>query len=272
MTPTITFVIPVRHQDNAADWGKLKSNLTSTLASIACQTSADWKAVVVANRGADLPALPAQVEVCWVDFPPNKLHEQGSADKETFYEAVRIDKGRRVLSGMLHARNMKYVMVVDDDDFVSNKLVAHAAAHAPIPGWYIHEGYLWGDGDPAVYRYSGFSKLCGTSHIVDAALYGLPKSLDDADDGYIKKMLGSHIYIHQHLLDAGTPLIALPFPGAIYRVGYAGAHSKSVGVFSQYFAHKWLLWSPGELLRRLAKVRLKTKALRREYFGEKAGA
>jgi hypothetical protein len=272
MAPTITFVIPVRHQDNAADWLKLKSNLASTLASISAQTSSDWRAVVVANRGADLPPLPAQVSVCWVDFPPNKLHDQGTADKETFYEAIRIDKGRRVLSGMLHAGPMKYVMVVDDDDFVSNKLVAYAAAHPDLPGWYIHDGYLWGDGDPAVYRYAGFSKLCGTSHIIQAALYRLPASLQAADDEYIKKMLGSHIYIHQHLIDSGTPLLPLPFAGAIYRVGYAGAHSKSTRVFAQYFGHAWLLWSPGELLRRLARLRLKSRGLREEYFGERPRA
>ena len=270
MAPTITFVIPVRHQDNAADWSKLKINLACTLGSIANQTSSDWKAVVIANRGADLPPLPPNVEVSWVDFPPNPMHEQGSADKETFYDAIRIDKGRRVLSGMLHAGEMKYVMVVDDDDFVSNRLVAYAIEHADSPGWYIHDGYLWGDGDPAVYRYAGFSKLCGTSHIIDARLYKLPASMESADDTYIKKMLGSHVYIHKHLDDTGTPLKALPFPGAIYRVGYAGAHSKSSGVFKQYFAHKWLLWSPGELMRRLSHVRFKSKSMRVEYFGERA--
>ena len=267
MIPTITFIIPVRHQENAADWSKLKSNLSCTLASISAQTSSDWKAVVVANRGADLPPLPAQVDVAWVDFPPNALHEQGSADRETFYDAVRRDKGRRVLAGMLHAGEMKYVMVVDDDDFVSNKLVAHAAQHPDLTGWYIDVGYLWGDGDPGVYLYTGFSKLCGTSHIVNAALYQLPASLETADETYIKKMLGSHTYIHEHLLAARTPLIALPFPGAIYRVGYTGAHSKSARVFSRYFAHPWLLWSPGELFRRLSNVRWKSRSMRAEYFG-----
>ena len=30
----VTFIIPVRHQDNARDWGLLKANLTQTVASI----------------------------------------------------------------------------------------------------------------------------------------------------------------------------------------------------------------------------------------------
>jgi hypothetical protein len=172
---------------------------------------------------------------------------------------------------MLQAGAMQYVMVVDDDDFVSNRLVAYAAKHPDLTGWYIDQGYLWGDGDPVVYRYPGFSKLCGTSHIVNAALYQLPASLALADESYVKKLLGSHTYIYAHLLAAGTPLLPLPFPGAIYRVGYAGAHSKSARVFSQYFAHPWLLWSPGELFRRMSNVRLRSRAIRLEYFGEKPG-
>ena len=270
MAPALTFVIPVRHQDNAQDWPKLKRNLAATLQSISQQTSKDWTAIVVANRGADLPAMPSQAEVVWVDFMPNALHEQGDADKETFYEAIRIDKGRRVLSGMLHAGPMKYVMVVDDDDFVSNKLVSHAVANPDVHGWYIHDGFLWGDGDPAIFQYSGFSKLCGTSHIIQASLYGLPASIGDTNDAYIKKMLGSHTHIAQHLLATGTPLAPLPFPGAVYRVGHAGAHSKSSGVYAEYFRHTWLLYSPGELWRRLSRLRYRSKGIRVEYFGEQA--
>ena len=58
MSP-LTFIIPVRHQDNARDWALLKANLTQTAASIASQTHPGWRALVVANEGADLPDLPA---------------------------------------------------------------------------------------------------------------------------------------------------------------------------------------------------------------------
>ena len=91
--PVLTFIVPVRHQQNARDWTELKSHLAQTLRSLAAQTAANWHAVVIANHGADLPALPAGVVVVRVDFPPNPLHERGTADEETFYEAVRLDKG-----------------------------------------------------------------------------------------------------------------------------------------------------------------------------------
>jgi len=268
MTAALTFIIPVRHQDNAKDWPRLKANLTQTLRSLAAQTSKDWRAIVVANHGADLPPLPPQVEVARVDFPPNTLHEQGGADREAFYDACRMNKGERVLAGMLYAGDMRYVMVVDDDDCVSSRLAEFVAAHAGPPGWYIDDGFLWEDGSNYLYRYNGFSRLCGTSHIVRADLYRLPASMAHAERDYIRTMMGSHIFIDGFLRDTGTPLLPLPFVGAVYRVGHPGAHSKSQGVFAQYFMHRWLLRSPGELARRLGRLKFLSRSLRQEFFGD----
>lgn len=51
----LTFVVPVRHPENARDWGRVKLTLTQTAASIASRDSDQWRAVVVANTGSDLP-------------------------------------------------------------------------------------------------------------------------------------------------------------------------------------------------------------------------
>ena len=113
----LTFLIPVRHPNNSPDWSRLKANLEQTIASIAGQTHHDWRAVIIANAGSDLPALPAQVEVEWVDFSPNVLHDKGTASRDEVLDAFRMDKGRRVLKGMLRARDSRFFMIVDDDDF-----------------------------------------------------------------------------------------------------------------------------------------------------------
>lgn len=266
MKKALTFIIPVRHQDNAKDWEKLKSNLSSTARSIAAQKNPDWKGIVVANHGADLPPLPPGFDVKRVDFPPNQLHEQGKADKELFYEAFRIDKGRRVLAGMLHAGPMQHVMIVDDDDFVSNALAGHAAANPQANGWFIRDGYVWGEGTNYLYEFSDFSKLCGSCYVIRADLYQLPEKFEDASEDYKKKMLGSHIMIRDHLEHNGTPLAPLPFVGAVYRVGHVGAHSQSTGVFQQYFP-RWLLKRPVELLRRLTRLKYRSGSIRQQFFG-----
>ena len=49
----VTFIIPVRHQENARDWTLLKANLAQTVASISNQTSKAWRGIIVATEGAD---------------------------------------------------------------------------------------------------------------------------------------------------------------------------------------------------------------------------
>ena len=53
----VTFIIRVRHQENAKDWNALKAHLKQAAQSIAAQTDSRWQAFVVANDGADLPEL-----------------------------------------------------------------------------------------------------------------------------------------------------------------------------------------------------------------------
>lgn len=91
----LTFVIPIRHQENSENWNLLIENLKQTIRSICAQKNSGWKAIIVANLGARLPELPKNFDVCFVNFPTNKLYIRGSSDLEVFREEVRLDKGRR---------------------------------------------------------------------------------------------------------------------------------------------------------------------------------
>ncbi|GLQ52755.1 galactosyl transferase [Devosia nitrariae] len=265
----LTFVIPVRHQDNAADWGLLTQRLQQTIRSVSAQDTPGWRGVVVANEGADLPAMPPNWDVVRVGFPPNVLHERGSADKETFYDAFRLDKGRRVLSGMMAARDSAYFMIVDDDDFVSRRLTGYVGANKGQIGWQIAVGYLWEDGSRIVFLHDEFARICGTSHIIRNDIYELPESFADASEDYMKSMFGSHVELPAKLQQAGMPLPKLPFPGAVYRIGHAGAHSKSTGLMAQIFSKdRNLLQSTV----RLSRIRLRTRSLRDEFFGGSVAA
>ena len=150
----LTFVVPLRHPQNSADWGALKRRLVQTIRSIAGQDDDRWRAIIVANEGSDLPPLPANFAVRLVDFPPNPMFEQGNNDLAAFRDACRLDKGRRVLAGIREADRSGHVMVVDDDDFVSSRLTSFVAAHPGKSGWYVQDGYLWGDGGKLLYEYA----------------------------------------------------------------------------------------------------------------------
>ena len=269
MKTLLTFVIPVRHPANSKNWVQLKANLLQTINSISAQNNSNWRAVIVANEGADLPDVPNGFEIVRVDFLPNEMYEQGSNDKEVFYDAVRIDKGRRVLKGMLHARDTAFYMIVDDDDFVSNRLVSYVEQNQNANGWKIKDGYVWGDGGKLVYIHHDFANFCGTSLIIRSDLYSLPDSFETASDEYIKTMLGSHVKISKILADKGAPLANLPFLGAVYRIGHAGAHSKSPSLIKQYCLSKYLFLRPHKLILNLMNLRLISESFKKQYFGLK---
>ncbi len=158
---------------------------------------------------------------------PNQLYDLHNAGRGQVYEAVGLDKGRRILTVMLSARNSRFFMIVDNDDFVSANIVEFAARNADANGWKIDRGYLWNEGGRLLLHHNDFANFCGTSLIIRSDLYRLPATFEDADIDYIKSMLGSHVHIGKMLADQGHPLGSLPFRGAIYRVGHSGAHSKS---------------------------------------------
>jgi len=259
----LTFLIPVRHPENAKDWNLVKRNLTETTRSIAAQSDPRWSGFVVANRGSDLPTLPAGFEVIAVDFPPNPLHNMGSADLGAIYDAFRLDKGKRVLSGLVAAKPTGHVMICDDDDFVSRRLTEFVSTDQENPGWYIENGYVWAGGR-LVYRSSDFSHECGTSHIIRSDLLGVPETAQEMTEEKIKRSLGSHVSIANDLKAAGTPLSPLPFLGAIYRIGHAGAHSQSKGLLHRYF-FKSLIIHPHEVFDRLSRVAFLTPEIRSEF-------
>jgi len=265
----LTFIVPLRHPENARDWGRLKNILTETMRSIAAQESNDWQAVIVANHGADLPALPPQFEVKRVDFPANPLSDISKADPEQFWASLRLDKGRRILAGMLHAGEMGHIMVVDDDDFVSRRLASWVVKNKEANGWYFKKGYVWGTDAKLMYLFDDFHMFCGTSHIVRADLYKIPQKFEMVSDDYIRRMLGAHRFIKEELDASGTPLAPLPFVGAIYRVGHDESVTKSKGVFSQFFRKREFFIHPRAFCRHLMRIRPIIKHKREEFFGWK---
>ena len=267
MSIALTFIIPVRHQDNAKDWSRLKANLSQTLASISNQAADSWKAIVVANEGADLPTLPKKVEALRVNFPPNTLHEKGTATQEEFYEAFRFDKGRRVLAAMLAAEKTSHFMIVDDDDLVSRQLAGFVERNPSSNGWVVKQGYIWTDQGSALFAHSDLNGLCGSTLIVRSRLYDLPATASGWSDERIRKMLGSHRQIAEHLSQAGTPLERLPFRGAIYRIGHAGNHSGKGGIADEFFWNRRYIRRPWVLGNNLLKLRPITSEIRQEFFG-----
>jgi len=265
MAQTIAFIIPIRHPKNARNWALQKHFLIQTVNAIAAQDQAGWTAVVVANAGSDLPDLPANVHVKWVDFPPNQFHERGQTSEDTFKDAFRFDKGRRVLAGLLETVGYEYVMVVDDDDLVSNRLAGMVAARSGEAGWYFEKGYAWDDGGNVVYLLSDFSRICGSSHIVRREFLEVPEKFEHATPDYIKTVLGSHMSYAGQLAKFDRIMKPLPFPGAVYRVNHQGSHSQTPSVLRRFVFNRTTLANPAMLISRISNLRPVSRNIRAEF-------
>jgi hypothetical protein len=260
----LTFIVPVRHPQNARDWSRVKQILEQTATSIAGQDSDEWRAVVVANTGSDLPPLPPRFSVAWVDFPPNPAHDMNVVSPEDKFEEFRYDKGRRVVAGLVHAPESDHYMVVDDDDFVSSRLAGFAARNPKERGWYIKNGYCWSEGSRWAFSHTTLHKICGTTHIIHRDLMKIPASLADAPRQHVR-WLGQHFRTTDDLVAAGTPLQALPFAGSVYRVGHSNAHSLSRSLWRTFFLRREVLKRPHLLVRNSLRLRRLTPALIREF-------
>jgi hypothetical protein len=158
-------------------------------------------------------------------------------------------------------------MFVDYDDFVSCQLAGHVARHADAHGWYLNAGFIF-DGSRFLYAvHNGFHMRCGTSHIVRTSLLGVPATMEDADEHWVQRTLGSHSYIRSDMTARGTPLSHLPFPGAISRIGYVGNTSEKPGIRRLYFPGRFIATRPHRFVGRLTRLRPLRSKYRREFFG-----
>lgn len=266
-SPIINFIIPIRHQDSADNWQALVNNLQQLINSIKNQTSPNWHCTIICNTGADIPSFDDQkITVLNVDFPVNKLYEINTDDLESHYEAIRADKGKRILTGLIN-NNCEFVMFVDDDDLLHHKIVEYVEHNIDENGWYFDDGFIWREGSLSVVKRSGFNHICGTSHIVKANLLTVNSTFEANNLSYIKTMFGSHIHLSNELKKQGKPLKKLPFIGAIYRIGHTDAHSKSTGIYQLFIKHKPRLVQVRELLLLLLNYRVLNNKRRKQYFG-----
>jgi len=269
MNKIISFIIPIRHHDNAENWGDTIANLKQTLASISAQIVNNWQCTIVVNHGAKLPVLPNGVDVCYVDFPPNLLHEKDKYTKLEFRDAVKFDKGRRVLSGVIYSKETEYLMIVDDDDLLHVNLSKFVADNIGQSGWFINNGYLWGDKGSWLIEFPNFEMFCGTSFIVQRKHLTIAPSVAEADVEYMKSIFGSHYGYKAVFEQLGQPLKPVPFHAAVYRIGHSGSHSVSNGLFKKIFWTKKVLLSPRNFIKQLFAIRFLSGRFKKIFVGIK---
>lgn len=273
----VNFIIPVRHPSMVKDKKLQLYIMAQTFASLAAQTTDGWTATIVANEGDTLPELPPGFRVEWVNYPPASTYNKVNSLND-YYSAFRQDKGRRVLAAARKINPQDYIMVVDDDDFVSNRLVGFLRDQPIRDGWAISLGYAWSEGQEILQEVHDFHNSCGTSLIVRAEFFRFAGQAPGEEDSAAIDELGSHKIVVQRAQAAGTPFDFIPFHGGIYRYNHANTTQREIkerGLKSRWAALGPLHGFARRLRRRLRHTSAPTQTasvpitaeIRNEFFG-----
>ena len=240
----IAFVVALKAKSVANNWDRVCRLFEATLQSAYNQTDGDFRIIAVCH---DRPALrhiyDGRVEFITVDFPP----------PPEVYDLMMQDKWKKIAVGVKRARELSpsFVMLMDADDLVSNRLVAHVKKYPDSNGWIITQGYNYVFGSRWIERANNYNG--GTNAVVSSRLIRFPKDLDDESIGSCVILRWGHMRIAEKLAEAGTPLEPLPFRGAIYIYRH-GDNATDLGPWGG--KPPWnLRWLVGSLIHQICQLR-----------------
>lgn len=201
----LAFVVPVKSKTVTSDWTYFSSLVNRCINSICNQTEKTFKVLVVCH---EIPKTnfnnDSRVEFIKVDFAPPVLNN--NPDDRWLKEA---DKGKKIKFASDYAMTLgvDYIMTVDSDDCISNKISDYVTKNGTeaISGWYVKKGYLYPEGKRYTYlNLKNFNMVCGSCVIIR------PKHID--------LMFADNFFFSHGRTNFknGVTLLPLPFSGAVY--------------------------------------------------------
>lgn len=213
------FVIPLRGKAASKDWDRVCRLLRATVRSALNQSDPDFGVLIACHDAPDLGDIAdPRIVILQDDFPlPTNLREQ-SHDKQS---------KKRMAAAEVRRRGGGYFMLLDADDFVSRRIVAHVRATRERDGYYIPHGYEYFAEDGVIRPLGNFHRLCGSCYILRFDKVGLPEHRDSADPTPFDRFT-NHRLVLETAAELGMSLAPLPFPGAVYLKENGENHSAQV--------------------------------------------
>lgn len=258
----LVFIIPLRSAQTCDSWERVCKLFERSLRSACSQTSSEFQIFVVCHEIPDIQFSHQAVTYIQVDFT--------SPTKENISSRGETDRNRKIFTGLTQIRksHASHVMFLDADDCVSNCLVEFVSNHPNEYGWVISKGYEYQETSNLVkHRKKQFQMRCGSSHIIryDLVEQLINIHLEDVSSGFLQ-----HREIEDIMKSKGTPLVELPFEGAIYITENSENFFNQEKFFLQrfrqgnsYWKHAFILYT-GKIWKRITSKRL-TNEIRDEF-------
>tara|TARA_R110002153_G_scaffold81289_2_gene206131 strand:- start:106 stop:906 length:801 start_codon:yes stop_codon:yes gene_type:complete len=246
----VTFIISIKHYTNSHSYENTWRLLENTLDSINNQSDSDYNIIVVSNKTLrDYPGVNF-IELDW-DAPTTNDDWQMHKDLESRAECsqmknIRLDRGTKHVMALREARQMTnddhFVMFVDGDDFIHKDVALFANNNLHADMIRVYDGIKLGI-DNTCELIDRFNHLCGTCNIIkinaiaDPINFGIIQNdtqeevLESVDDYYLKKILGSHMFMYSHFVEHHKLIgMDIPFPAAVYNCSHNEQHSGQTNI------------------------------------------
>ena len=212
----VLFLMALKSKAVSRDWTRVSRLCEAALLSAYRQTDPDFRILLICHEKPLLQhEFDHRLEIIQVDFSPPDLHTTETMG----------DKWRKITLGLTRAAVFKpqFVMIMDADDLISNRIVAHAHAHPDSSGWILKKGWIYRLGRRFIDIWDDYN--CGTNAIVNSRHIQFPKDLTTEEFNRCILLTSGHTNIEKSMATAGNPLEPLPFRGGVYVVEHGDNES-----------------------------------------------
>ena len=210
----LTFGVPLKAASDPAEWLQLCGRLSDTVRSVYNQTNPAFQIVIACDRMPDLAfATDDRLEFLPVSSPVISTREEGD-----------IDAGRKrwLIARWFTLGGGGYLMFLDADDLVSNRLVSFVHKTRHQSGYVFETGYGLSVATQSVLPIpqpgiadAPFHQMCGSSTIVLLSADDMDAD-NDGQSRFNRLFRRGHTTVAAAAKAEGRPMMKMPFPAAVY--------------------------------------------------------
>ena len=262
------FIVAFRPKSKSKNWTEDSMLLQHTLGSICNQTENDFIVFVIFT---DMPDIEYdQEKIVFIKFPYELMYQEQLIEyqlkQEPLFNVAKntkleldFDKSRRIQFGCERAKEIScnFIMSVDADDLISNKIVAFVNLHKDKPlGWYVEKGYMKRLGHPFFIKVNKqMVNINGSSNIVRADLVPVADFSSTLIEEYA--FFHWHAYLRHRLNQEHKKVMKpLPFFAVVYIL-----HDSSLSGYGSFLRTQYLKTA----LKYLMRGKFITKSLQKEF-------
>ncbi|WP_310414067.1 glycosyltransferase family A protein [Chamaesiphon sp. OTE_8_metabat_110] len=248
------FIVPLRSPETCSDWEKISLLCNETLHSITQQDSTEYRVILVCNSPPLNFVQNDRIKLVQETFAIPKSWDEANGD---IYAKVKRGMLEIKKLQLVKANSSVFVMRVDADDLVSNRLVSFTENFNESDGWYFPTGYIYQIGSDRIFIRPRFDMVSGTSHIIRCDYSDFPESMETPATDWLD-VIWQHLQVNKLLEERKRKLTPLPFPGAVYRINSQNLSSTNLED-KRFSSLKSILWKA------FSKRKLSSKII--EEFG-----